>query len=74
MGGIRLVAVLLIVAGAVGLAFGGYRYFQDSSASLGPIRVSVGTTRTVNIPIWVGLASLVVGGGLLFAGTRRHAV
>ena len=38
----RIVAILLIVAGALGLAYGGFSYTKDThKADLGPIHLSV---------------------------------
>lgn len=65
-----MLAIVLIVAGALGLAYGGFTYTKDThKAKIGPIELSVNETETVNIPIWLGVASMVVGGILLL--TRK---
>ena len=70
MNSIKMLAIVLIVAGALGLAYGGFTYTKDThKAKIGPIELSVNETETVNIPIWLGIASMVVGGILLF--TRK---
>ena len=70
MNSIKMLAIVLIVAGALGLAYGGFTYTKDThKAKIGPIELSVNETETVNIPIWLGVASMVVGGILLF--TRK---
>jgi TRAP-type C4-dicarboxylate transport system permease small subunit len=70
MNAIKMLAIVLIVAGALGLAYGGFTYTKDThKAKIGPIELSVNETETVNIPIWLGVASMVVGGILLF--TRK---
>jgi len=67
----RLVAIVLIVAGALGLAYGGFSYTKDTTAvKLGPIELSVKETQTVNIPMWAGIAAIVAGGALLVLGGK----
>lgn len=73
MNPIKLVAVLLIVAGALGLAYGSFSYRSGTqTAKLGPIELSMAERRTVNVPVWAGIAAIVVGGVLLVAGGRKR--
>jgi len=68
----RLVAIALIVLGALGLAYGGFSYTKDTKAvKLGPIELSVKEKERVNVPMWAGVGAIVVGGLLLVLGTRR---
>lgn len=72
MNGIRLVAIVLIVAGALALAYGGFSYTKETHQSkLGPIELSVKETQRINVPLWAGIAAIVVGGALLVAGSKR---
>jgi hypothetical protein len=65
----RLVAILLIVGGALGLAYGGFTYTKAThQADLGPLHVSVDEKQHVNIPIWAGVAGILVGAFLLMGG------
>jgi LPXTG-motif cell wall-anchored protein len=67
MNSIKMLAIVLIVAGGLALAYGGFTYTKDThQAKLGPIELSVKETQTVNIPIWAGLGLIVAGVGLLF--------
>ena len=67
----KLVGLILIVGGALALAFGGFSYTKDSSAvKIGPVELSVKEKQTVNVPLWAGLAA-VVGGGLLIAFGKK---
>lgn len=67
MNSIKMLAIVLIVAGGLALAYGGFTYTKDThQAKLGPIELSVKETQTVNIPIWAGLGLMVAGVGLLF--------
>jgi TRAP-type C4-dicarboxylate transport system permease small subunit len=68
----RIVAVLLIALGALALVYGGFSYTQDKTAAkIGPIELNVRETRTVPIPMWAGIAGIVIGGVLLVAGNKR---
>ncbi|KVW96938.1 LPXTG cell wall anchor domain-containing protein [Thiobacillus denitrificans] len=67
MNSIKMLAIVLIVAGGLALAYGSFTYTKDThQAKLGPIELSVKETQTVNIPIWAGLGLIVAGAGLLF--------
>jgi uncharacterized membrane protein len=68
----RLVAVALIVAGLLGLLYGGFSYTKDTTAvKLGPIELSVKERKTVDVPLWVGVGAIAVGAVLLVVGGRR---
>jgi len=68
----KLIAVLLLVGGALALVYGGFSYTKDSTAlQLGSIEVSVEETKRVNVPIWAGVAAMLVGGLLLVAGRGK---
>ena len=72
MNAIRLVAIALIVAGILGLAYGKFSFTREShDAKLGPIEFSVKDTETVNIPLWAGVVAIVAGGVLLLAPVKR---
>lgn len=66
MNSMRVVAVVLIIAGALALGYGGFTYTkEDHQAKLGPIEVNVKEKQTVNIPVWAGIGAIVIGGVLL---------
>lgn len=68
----KIIALILIIAGALGLAYGKFSYTKEThDAKVGPIELSVKDKETVNIPVWVGVGAIVVGAGLLLAGGRR---
>jgi len=72
MNAIRILAGALLVIGALGLAYGSFSYTREThKASLGPIEMSVRQTQTVNVPIWAGLGSILLGGALLLFGDKR---
>jgi len=67
MNAIKIAAIALIVAGVLGLAYGGFSYTKDTQqAQIGPLELTVQERQTVNIPIWAGVAAIVAGGLLLF--------
>ena len=66
MNPIKIIAVALLVAGAAGLAFGGFTYTRTThEAHVGPFAMTMKDRQTVPIPIWAGLAGVLVGGVLL---------
>ena len=71
MNGTKLAALVLIVAGVLGLAYGGFTYTKDThETKLGPIELSVEEKETVNIPIWLG-AGAIIAGVLLLVVRRK---
>lgn len=72
MNAIRLLAVALVIAGALGLLYGSFTYTKDTTpVKLGPLELSVKQKETVNIPIWAGVGAIVVGGLLLVMGGKK---
>ena len=68
----RLIAIVLIVAGILGLVYGGFSYTKDTTAvKLGPIELSVKEKQQVNVPMWAGIGAIVIGGLLLVLGNKR---
>ena len=72
MNSTRLIAIVLIVAGILGLVYGGFSYTKDTTAvKLGPLELSVKQKETINVPMWAGIGAIVVGGLLLVLGSRK---
>lgn len=66
MSALKIVALLLIVGGVVGLIYGGVTYTKSThDAKIGPLELSIKDKETVNIPVWAGVGAIVVGGALL---------
>lgn len=73
MSALKIVAIVLIVAGIAALAYGGFTYTKAThEVNLGPIEFAVKEKRTVNVPLWAGIAAIVVGAGLLLAPGRSR--
>jgi uncharacterized membrane protein len=69
---VKLVAIVLIVGGVLGLAYGGFSYTKEThEAKLGPIELSVKDRQTINVPVWAGIGAIVIGGVLLLLGNKR---
>lgn len=72
MNPIKLVAVGLIVAGVLALAYGGFSYTKDTTViKLGTLEISAKEKQTVNVPVWAGIGAIVVGGLLLVLGGKK---
>lgn len=68
---IKIIAIVLIVLGALGLAYGSFSFTKDShDAKVGPIELSIKEKETVNVPRWAGIAAIAVGSVLLLMRTR----
>jgi len=68
----KIVAILLIVAGALALVYGGFSYTRDKTAvKLGPLELSVKEKETVNVPVWAGVGAIVIGAALLVLGGKK---
>jgi len=68
----KLVAIGLIVLGAVGLAYGGFTYTKDRhTADIGALHVTVDEKAHVNVPIWAGFGGVLVGVVLLLVPRRN---
>ena len=67
----KLVAILLIVCGVLGLAYGGFSFTKTThTADIGPMHLQVNEKERVNIPLWAGIGA-VIGGVLLLASSRK---
>jgi TRAP-type C4-dicarboxylate transport system permease small subunit len=73
MNATKLVAAVLIIAGTLALAYGGFSYTREThDVKLGPLEFSVKEKRKVDIPVWAGIGAIVAGGLLLLArGSKR---
>jgi hypothetical protein len=72
MNTVKIVAIVLIVAGALGLAYGSFSFTKEThQAKIGPIELSVNEKQTVNIPVWAGVGAIVIGGVLLLIGGKK---
>lgn len=72
MNAVKMAGLALIIAGVLGLAYGGFTYTKAThEATLGPLRLSVKEEQTVNIPVWAGVGAIVLGGLLVLIGNKK---
>ena len=58
----KLVAIVLVVLGALGLAYGGFSFTKDRhTAEIGALHLTVNEKQYVNVPMWAGLGAVLVG-------------
>ncbi len=73
MKAMRIVGVLLLVLGLAGFLTGGFSFTKDTTqAKLGPLELTVKEKESVNIPQWMSLGAMVVGGVVLVLGFRKN--
>ena len=66
MNGLKGIALFLMVAGVLALLYGGFTYTKKThETKVGPIEFAIKEKETVNVPVWAGVAAIVVGGVLL---------
>jgi multidrug transporter EmrE-like cation transporter len=69
---IKIAAVVLIVAGVLGLAYGSFSYTKEThEAKVGPIELTMKDKEIVNIPVWAGVGAIALGSVLLLLGGRK---
>ena len=68
----KLIAIILIAVGCLGLAYGGFTYTKETSAvKLGPIELKVQEKETVAVPLIVSAGAIAIGVFLLVGVGRK---
>lgn len=68
---VKIAGIALIVAGVLGLVYGGFSYTKETHrANVGPLELSVTESESVNVPIWAGVGAILIGGVLLITGGK----
>ena len=66
MNPLNMTAIALIIAGGLGLAYGGSSYAQETQEDrLGLIELTIQDQHTASILVWIGVAATVAGMFLL---------
>ncbi|MEO7743897.1 MAG: hypothetical protein ABIR98_13245 [Usitatibacter sp.] len=72
MAPMKIAAIVLIVAGALALAYGGFSFTKEThKAEIGPLKLSVQEKEQVNVPQWAGIASILAGVVMLVVGGKK---
>jgi multidrug transporter EmrE-like cation transporter len=72
MNTVKIAAIVLIVAGVLGLGYGSFSFTKEThDVKLGPIEMSVKEKETVNVPVWAGIGAIAIGAALLLLGGRK---
>lgn len=72
MNSLKTIGIVLLLAGVLALAYGGFSYTKDTTAvKLGPLELSVKEKQTVNVPVWAGAGAVLAGGLLLLMGSKK---
>ena len=67
----KIAAIALIALGALGLIYGGFNYTKATHRTeIGPLTLSVDETEYVSVPLWTGIAGIVIGAALLLVPRR----
>jgi TRAP-type C4-dicarboxylate transport system permease small subunit len=73
MNAARIAAIVLIIAGLLGLVYGSFSYTKEThKAQLGSLELSVKDKETVNVPLWASVGAIAIGGVLLIFGGRKR--
>lgn len=68
----KIAAIVLILAGALGLVYGSFSYTKEThETKIGPIELSIKDKQTVNVPAWAGVGAIVLGGVVLVFGSKK---
>jgi hypothetical protein len=73
MNAVKILAIVLIVAGILGLLYGKFSYTKEThDVKLGPLEMSIAEKQTVNVPVWAGVMAIVGGGVLLLYASQKR--
>jgi TRAP-type C4-dicarboxylate transport system permease small subunit len=72
MNSVKGIAIVLIAAGALSLAYGGFSYTKEThEGHIGSLDLTVKDRQHVNIPVWAGIGAIVIGAGFLLVPTSK---
>ena len=68
----KIIGIVLIVLGIAGFFTGGFSFTKETTkAQIGPLKLQVKEQEAINIPQWMSLGVVALGGVLLVVGFRR---
>jgi len=69
---LRLIAILIIIGGVLGLVYGSFTYTKETrETKVGPIDLSIKEKETINVPVWAGAGAIAFGSLILLFGNKR---
>ena len=72
MSPVKILGVVLIVAGVAGLVYGSFSYTKEThEAKIGPLQFSIKEKETVAVPIWLSIGAIAAGTILLVINRKR---
>ena len=72
MNAAKITGIILIVIGLAGLFTGGFSFTKNTTAAkIGPLELKVQEKESINIPQWLSLGALAIGGLVLVMGFRK---
>lgn len=77
MNATKIVGILLIIGGVLGLVYGSFSFPKSTkethTANIGSLSMSITEKEPerVNVPVWVGVTAIVVGGVLLVFDDKK---
>jgi uncharacterized membrane protein len=72
MSRIRILAVILIIAGVLGLVYQQFSYTKEThETKVGPLELLVKEKEMVSVPLWLSIGAIGVGVVLLVSGGRE---
>ncbi|MEA4880924.1 MAG: hypothetical protein VB045_05560 [Synergistaceae bacterium] len=70
---IKIIGVVLILAGFFGLISGGFSFTEEThDAKVGPVEISVKEKNCVSVPVWASAGDVAAGGAMLLLGGRSR--
>jgi hypothetical protein len=67
----KIIGILLIVVGTLGLIYGGFSYTREKhDLKIGTLQFSLAEKERVNVPVWAGAGAIAVGVVLLLIGRK----
>jgi len=72
MGGIKILAIILIAVGVLALIYGGFSYISDThTTDLGLFKLTFQDKERVHVPVWAGIGTIVIGSALLLFSRKK---
>jgi hypothetical protein len=66
MSGTKILGIILLVGGILGLLVGHVDYTKDTEkGQIGPIKISISETKSAVIPAWASIGAIIAGAALL---------